>query len=310
MLGARDSAQPHARRRPRPRRVAAASRAPRSNAPTRPSRTPATRAKSHLRAAGQGTLFITPLDAPEDRVHGGPRPAETRRDRRGVHPRAVRALRVHRGRPRGRPRDAPDGRVRRPPRAPLPEPPRARRAAGPPQSSSIRARSCDAERWRRRSRPRSTRAPTTRTSPRTSSRATSRSACTRCGRRTGTSSRPIPPRASPSRSPCPRPTSPERCTWDTRCSSRFRTSWRATRACATVPRCGSRAPTTPASRRSWWWRGRSKRMGSLARASVERSSSEGPGSGRRSTAGASVTRSGVWARRATGPASVSPWTRA
>ena len=73
-----------------------------------------------------------------DRVHGGPRPAETRRDRRGVHPRAVRALRVHRGRPRGRPRDAPDGRVRRPPRAPLPEPPRARRAAGPPQSSSIR----------------------------------------------------------------------------------------------------------------------------------------------------------------------------
>ena len=135
----RDSAQPHARRRPRPRRVAAASRAPRSNAPTRPSRTPATRAKSDLRAAGQGTLFITSLDAPEDRVHGGPRPAETRRDRRGVHPRAVRALRVHRGRPRGRPRDAPDRRVRRPPRAPLPEPPRARRAAGPPQSSSIRA---------------------------------------------------------------------------------------------------------------------------------------------------------------------------
>ena len=64
---------------------------------------------------------------------------------------------------------------------------------------------------------------------------------------------PAPGRApSPSPSSSRRRTSPARCTWAMRSTTRCRTSWSASSACAARTCCGSRAWTMPASPRRWW----------------------------------------------------------
>ena len=60
---------------------------------------------------------------------------------------------------------------------------------------------------------------------------------------------------------CRRRTSPARCTWATRSSTRSWTRSRAGTACAATRRCGSRAPITPASPRRWWSSASSTREG-------------------------------------------------
>jgi hypothetical protein len=61
---------------------------------------------------------------------------------------------------------------------------------------------------------------------------------------------PEPPQ--PQASSFRRPTSPARCTWATRSTTRCRISCAASSACGAMTCCGSPAPTMPASPRRWW----------------------------------------------------------
>ena len=79
------------------------------------------------------------------------------------------------------------------------------------------------------------------------------------GRRTASSSR--------------RPTSPARCTWGTRSSTRSWTRSCAITACAATTRSGCRAPTMPASPPRWWSSGSSKPRAEPRTTSAARNSS-------------------------------------
>ncbi len=81
-------------------------------------------------------------------------------------------------------------------------------------------------------------------------------------------------------------------------------------ACAAATRCGSRAPTMPASPPRWWSSGSWPPTARPATTSAARPSSTGSGSGRPSRAARSPASCAGWAPRRTGPASASPWTRA
>ena len=56
----------------------------------------------------------------------------------------------------------------------------------------------------------------------------------------------------PTASCCRRPTSPAACTWATRSTTRSRTRWSGSTACAATTCSGSPAPTMPASPPRWW----------------------------------------------------------
>ncbi len=86
---------------------------------------------------------------------------------------------------------------------------------------------------------------------------------------------------------------------------------RAITACAATQRCGSRAPTTPASPRRWWSSASSNARGRAAAPTwAAKHSSSASGSGRNSPAAPSRGRCAGSATPSTGRASASPWTRA
>ena len=118
-----------------------------------------------------------------------------------------------------------------------------------------------------------------------------------------------PVTARPIASCCRRRTSPARCTWAMPSSTRSWTRSRAGIACAALPRCGSRAPITPASPPRWWWSASSPRKASIDAISGAKNSSSASGSGRRSPAAPSPARCGASAPRSTGRATGSPWIR-
>ena len=118
--------------------------------------------------------------------------------------------------------------------------------------------------------------------------------------------------ATPSRfaSSFRRPTSPARCIWAMRSTTRSRTCSCASSACAAATCSGSPAPTTPASPPRWWSSASSWNARSLAGArSAARNSSKRCGRGRRNRAAPSPPSSSASAPPATGRASASPWTR-